>query len=177
MSPGLGFKVLPVLNDSEARARRFWALTGGRRSSIITARSKRRSGGIGRRAGFKIPSWQQGEGPSPSSGSPDRKAADRSIGTVKMGREQSTRPSLPWFPRCRTGNGPRRLVLGPDRNSPCGVKVGERRPAERMHERRRDQFITSVSIGEMPARNLCVERVKKNVLPWPRIDSTQIFPS
>ena len=27
-----------------------------------------RSGGIGRRAGFKIPSWQQGEGSSPSSG-------------------------------------------------------------------------------------------------------------
>ena len=27
-----------------------------------------RSGGIGRRAGFKIPSWQQGEGSIPSSG-------------------------------------------------------------------------------------------------------------
>ncbi len=31
--------------------------------------ANRRSGGIGRRAGFKIPSWQQGEGSSPSSGS------------------------------------------------------------------------------------------------------------
>ena len=30
--------------------------------------NRRRSGGIGRRAGFKIPSWQQGEGSSPSSG-------------------------------------------------------------------------------------------------------------
>ena len=29
----------------------------------------RRSGGIGRRAGFKIPFWQQSEGSSPSSGS------------------------------------------------------------------------------------------------------------
>ena len=28
-----------------------------------------RSGGIGRRAGFKIPSWQQGVGSSPTSGS------------------------------------------------------------------------------------------------------------
>jgi hypothetical protein len=36
---------------------------------IINNRLAGRSGGIGRRAGFKIPSWQQGEGSSPSFGS------------------------------------------------------------------------------------------------------------
>ena len=42
----------------------FFASAGCRRQSTT-----RRSGGIGRRAGFKIPFWQQSEGSSPSSGS------------------------------------------------------------------------------------------------------------
>jgi hypothetical protein len=37
-------------------------------SNALLAEGQRRSGGTGRRAGFKILSWQQGEGSTPSFG-------------------------------------------------------------------------------------------------------------